>query len=42
MKWRKWVAAVAIGVSVFGVAACDDGNQDDIEEEIKDEADLGS
>lgn len=42
MKWRKWVAALAIGVSAFGVAACDDASQDDIQEEIKDEADLGS
>ena len=21
--WKRWIAAIAVGVSVFGVAACD-------------------
>lgn len=39
MNWRKLIAAVAIGVSAFGVAACDGGDGDvpeDISEEKED------
>lgn len=39
IKWRRWIAAAAIGASAFGVAACDGGDGDvpeDISEEKED------
>ena len=27
-KWKRWIAAIAIGASVLGVAACDDADPD--------------
>ena len=33
-EWRRWVAALAIGASLFGVAACDsDPDPNEIENE---------
>lgn len=29
MRWRKSIAALAVGVAVFGVAACDSDNDTD-------------
>ena len=39
MIWRKWVAAMAIGVSVFGVAACNNSEDLDDAEQRVDELD---
>lgn len=37
MKWRRSIAAVALGVSVFGVAACDGDNPNEVDQEIEEE-----
>jgi hypothetical protein len=34
-RWKRWIAAIAIGVSVFGIAACDgDPDPENIEGEL--------
>ena len=35
-RWKRWIAAIAIGVSMFGIAACDGDPEDpdQVEEQV--------